>query len=264
MSSRGQWVNGIYGSCLTGTNISCDSIQCFENNHEFYMTRVFSCIDQDIQLQTVVFRQHKHNTGSLCYWSYRVAQSPLITLGMQRTIYNIWLSLMHTYIYIYMYIYIYKYVIHHITYIYIKWSFHIWCINQWKNTSFSINLCVSAYFLSSLHCLSDCNDDDAWVMKNLKRDVGGRSTEACILSGWNPVAVIAMCKYIFYFSNNYKRFILIFISVEASLINASFSGSHHNYYAFMFLLFICMWWLFVYQWCKCHMCNSWENKPLLL
>ena len=25
-----------------------------------------------------------------------------------------------------------------------------------------------------------------------------------------------------------------------------------------------MWWLLLYQWCKCHMCNSWENKLLLL
>ena len=45
--------------------------------------------------------------------------------------------------------------------------------------SVQLYLCVSAYFLSPLHFLGNCNDDDACVVENLKHDIGG-STEACI------------------------------------------------------------------------------------
>ena len=53
-------------------------------------------------------------------------------------------------------------------------------IDPEPRVSVLLYLCVSAYFLPSLHFLGDCNDDDACVMKNLKHDIGGRSTEACI------------------------------------------------------------------------------------
>ena len=46
--------------------------------------------------------------------------------------------------------------------------------------SVQLYLCVSADFMPPLHFLDDCYDDDACVMKKLKHDIGGRSTEACI------------------------------------------------------------------------------------
>ena len=49
--------------------------------------------------------------------------------------------------------------------------------------SVQLYLCVSAYFLPPLHFLGDCNYDDVCVMKRLKHDIGGMSTESLYLVG---------------------------------------------------------------------------------
>ena len=63
--------------------------------------------------------------------------------------------------------------------------------------------------------------------------------EACIMSGWDPVVVITICKNVSLFSNtcnNLLTFILLFILMAASPINASFFGSHPNHYTFVLVL----------------------------
>ena len=63
--------------------------------------------------------------------------------------------------------------------------------------------------------------------------------EACIMPGWDPVTVITICKNVSLFCNvcnNWITFILLFILMAASPMNASFSGSHPNHYTFIFVL----------------------------
>ena len=63
--------------------------------------------------------------------------------------------------------------------------------------------------------------------------------EACIMSGWDPVAVITTGKYVLLLFNICSKqitFILLFILIAASPINASFPGSHPIHYTFLFIL----------------------------